>query len=97
LLSRSVTDAAELIDPTGRWQGIDGLVQRIGRYHAAAPGTRVVPASGVDAHNNLVRYAWRIIDQQGGNVIEGIDVAERIDDGRLQRILMFHGPLPAGE
>ncbi len=26
--------------------------------------------------------------------MEGIDVAERVDDGRLRRILMFHGPLP---
>jgi hypothetical protein len=26
--------------------------------------------------------------------MEGLDVGERADDGRLKRILMFHGPLP---
>jgi hypothetical protein len=26
--------------------------------------------------------------------MEGLDVAERDPDGRLQRIVMFHGPLP---
>jgi hypothetical protein len=36
LLGDSVTEAAELIDPTGHWRGIDGLMERIGRYHAAA-------------------------------------------------------------
>ena len=35
------------------------------------------------------------VDAEGRNVMEGIDVAERVDDGRLKRILMFHGPLPA--
>jgi hypothetical protein len=73
---------------------VAGLAERIGRYHSAAPNTEVVTASGVDAHNDLVRYAWKIIDRQGDDVIECIDVAERVDDGRLRRILMFHGPLP---
>jgi hypothetical protein len=41
-----------------------------------------------------VRYAWKIVDRQGHDIIEGIDVAERVDDGCLRRILMFHGPLP---
>jgi len=27
--------------------------------------------------------------------MEGLDVAERDGDGRLRRIVMFHGPLPA--
>ena len=94
LLERSVTDDAVLVDPTGRWQGVARLAERIGRYQSAAPDTEVVTASGVDAHNDLVRYAWKIIDRHGDDVIEGIDVAERVGDGRLRRILMFHGPLP---
>jgi hypothetical protein len=27
--------------------------------------------------------------------MEGIDVAERANDGRLRRILMFHGTIPS--
>jgi hypothetical protein len=94
LLGRSVTDDAELVDPTGRSRGIDGLSERIARYQSAAPGTKVVPTSGIDAHNDLVRYAWKIVDSGGQDFMEGLDVAERADDGRLKRILMFHGPLP---
>ena len=94
ILQRSLADDAELLDPTGRWQGIDGFVERIGNYQTAAPETKVVPASGIDAHNDVVRYAWTIIDAAGQEIIEGIDVAERAADGRLRRILMFHGSLP---
>jgi hypothetical protein len=93
-LERCLSDDAVLVDPTGRWQGVAGLGERIGRYQSAAPNTEVVIASGLDTHNDLVRYAWKIISQHGDDVIEGIDVAERVDDGRLRRILMFHGPLP---
>jgi hypothetical protein len=97
LLQRSVNDHAELIDPTGRWQGLDGLSERIANYHAAAPGTSVMPASGVDAHNNVERYAWKIVDPSGNDLMAGLDIAERDADGRLLRILMFHGPLPAAD
>jgi hypothetical protein len=96
LLERCVSDDAELIDPTGRWQGVAGLSQRIANYHSAAPGTTVVPASGVDEHNGIERYAWRIVDPSGNELMEGLDVAERDTAGRLHRIVMFHGPLTAG-
>src|SRR5438034_8637432 len=46
------------------------------------------------SHNDLVRYAWKIINREGQDFMEGLDAAERADDGRLKRILMFHGPLP---
>jgi hypothetical protein len=41
---------------------------------------------GVDAHNDVVRYAWKIVDPQGRDVLEGLDVAKRVDEGGLQRI-----------
>jgi hypothetical protein len=95
LLEESISGDAELVDPTGRWSGVDGVMARIARYHDAAPGTSVVPSSGVDAHNDVVRYAWEIVDASGQKLLEGLDVAERAADGRLRRILMFHGPLAA--
>jgi hypothetical protein len=36
------------------------------------------------------------VDGEGKKLLEGIDVAERATDGRLRRIMMFHGPLAAG-
>jgi len=95
LLRRSIADEAEGLDSTGSWRGVDGFSERISRYQELAPGTKVVPASGVDAFDRIIRYAWKIVDPEGQEVLEGLDVVERADDGRLLRILMFHGPLPA--
>jgi hypothetical protein len=94
MLERAITPEAELVDPTGRWRGIDGVCERIGNYLSSAPGTRVVPASGLDAHHDVVRYAWAVVDGEGREIIGGIDIADRAEDGRLTRIAMFHGPLP---
>jgi hypothetical protein len=41
-----------------------------------------------------MRYAWKIVDSEGHDLLVGLDVVERADDGRLRRIVMFHGPLP---
>jgi hypothetical protein len=97
LLERSLTDDAELLDPTGGSQGIEAIAERIGRYQADAPNTKVVIGSGLDAHNDVARYSWLIVDPDGRQVMEGLDVAERAGDGRLRRILMFFGPLPGLE
>ena len=95
LLQRSLSDDAELVDPLGRWHGVDGVSDRIARYHSTAPGTKVVPGSGVDTHNDVERYAWKTVDPTGSEIMEGLDVTERDRVGRLHRIVMFHGPLPA--
>ncbi len=42
----------------------------------------------------VVRYACKIVDQAGREVMAGIEVAERVANGPLRRILMFHGPFP---
>ena len=94
LLAQALSDSAELVDPLGRWPGPVGVSERIARYQASAPGTKVVPGSGVDGHNDFERYAWKILDPAGNDVMEGLDVAQRDEAGRLCRITMFHGPLP---
>jgi hypothetical protein len=97
LLRRALTEEAELLDPLGRWSGIERISERIAGYHSSAPGTEVVPGSGVDAHHDVERYVWKIVDSAGAELMEGLDVAERDRDGRLRRILMFHGPAPAAD
>ena len=94
LLASSLTPDAELLDPRGRWVGLDAISDRIALYHGDAPDTRVVRSGGLDAHNDVVRYGWTIVDDDGHELLEGVDVAERERDGRLRRVLMFHGPLP---
>jgi hypothetical protein len=96
LLEHSVTADVELIHPTwGRSRGIEALMEHIEGYTAALPDTRIVLSSGLDAHNDVIRYGWEIIDHDGQRMMEGVDVVELADDGRLRRVILFHGPLPA--
>jgi hypothetical protein len=91
LLAGSVTAEVELVHPTwGRSTGIDALAEHIAAYQAAMPGSRVVLSSAIDSHNQIARYGWEIADTDGATVMTGIDVVEIADDGRLERILLFH-------
>lgn len=95
ILEGCVTDTIEVIHPTwGRSRGLEALVQHIGGYQKAMPGTSVALASGLDSHDTLIRYAWKIVDGKGEVLMDGVDVVERAGDGRLERVLMFHGALP---
>lgn len=96
LLDRSVSRDVELVHPTwGRSRGLDALVNHIESYRSAMPGTAVVLTSEIDGHNGVHRYAWAIVDDAGRTTLEGLDVVETAEDGRLSRILLFHGRLDA--
>lgn len=96
LLARSLTDDAELLDPSGgRFAGRDAISERIAGFGARFPGARLTLTSGVDEHNGFARHAWAIGAADGSVVLEGIDVVERGEADRLRRVVMFFGPLPA--
>jgi hypothetical protein len=94
LLKTALTDSAELVDPRGRFQGRDAIAERICGFRDRFPGARVDITSGVDEHNGFARYDWKIFGPDGAMILDGIDVCERADDGRLRRIVMFFGSLP---
>jgi hypothetical protein len=94
MLLTSVVACSNALSPT-TWCRLTrpdaGKVRRASRNASAAttrplPGTVVVTASDVDAHNHVVRYAWKIVDQEGHTVMEGTDIAERSNDGRRRRL-----------
>ena len=94
LLARSLTDNAELVDPSGRFQGRRAVNERIGAFSDRFPGARVTITSGIDEHHGFARYGWTISAADGSAILEGIDFVERGEDNRLRRVVMFFGPLP---
>ena len=48
----------------------------------------------MDHHHDKVRFGWALLDAAGAVLIEGIDFGEVAEDGRLQKIVGFFGPLP---
>ena len=95
LFERCLTDGVELIDENGRESGHDGLGARMAKFHQAVPGGRIVRTSGLDEFEGITRYSWDVVDADGNTASGGLDVVEVGGEGRLQRIIMFHGPLPA--
>ena len=94
LLERCLTGDVELIDENGRFRGYEGLSALISGFHEQVPGGRVVKSSGIDQFDEIARYSWDIVAQDGNTVMVGLDVVEQDVDGRLRRIIMFHRPLP---
>lgn len=96
LLERSLTDDAELVSPQGRWAGREAVAEWIDGFADRIPGASVKITSGVDEHHGFARYAWTITDEGESPILDGIDVCELGDDGRLRRVVMFFGPIPSG-
>jgi hypothetical protein len=95
LIERCLSGDVELIEENGRFSGHDGLGSLMARFHHGVPGGRIVKTSGFDEFEGIARYSWGALDADGNTVSDGVDVVEHDADGRLARILMFHGPLPA--
>ena len=94
LLELSWAEDGELVDPTGRFQDREAIIERLAGFSERFPGARVDITSGIDDHHGFVRYAWTIADADGARLLEGIDVCELAEDRRLRRVVMFFGPLP---
>ena len=94
LIERCLTSDVELIDENGQFSGHDGLGALMAKFHQEVPGGRIVKTSGFDEFEGISRYSWDAVDADGNTVSDGLDVVEHGTDGRLSRIVMFHGALP---
>jgi hypothetical protein len=82
-------------DPVADGRGRDALEGFIAGMHAQQPGATILLTSGIDQHHNQIRFGWAFVDAEGKRAIEGIDVGELGEDGRLRRIVGFWGGVPA--
>ena len=55
--------------------------------------TTTTTARTVDAHHNVARYGWELVDTAGTVALAGTDVAEFDADGAISRVLGFLGEL----
>lgn len=91
ILEKVWSSDATYTDPTAHVKGREALVQHISGLHQQWPGLQIVPASSVDMHHNLVRFAWRAVGPGEKIILEGMDVGELDSVDRLQRIIGFFG------
>jgi SnoaL-like domain len=94
LTERCLAGDVVLIEEHGQFSGHDGLEALMAKFQQAVPGGRIIKTSGFDEFDGIARYSWDAVDADGNTVSDGLDVVEHSADGRLRRIVMFHGPLP---
>ncbi|GAB4585798.1 nuclear transport factor 2 family protein [Nocardia sp. IFM 10818] len=84
---------ATYTDPTVQVTGLDGLLAHIETVAARRPGATVLRTSRVDAHHDLARFAWHVVQADGTALPDGLDLIEFTGDGRIRRVVGFFGPL----
>ena len=94
LLDDAWAETGVYCDPTGQADGRAALVEHIGGFQEQFPGHRIDLTSGVEEHHGWFRFGWSMKAPDGTSVIDGFDVGQLADDGRIQRIVGFFGPFP---
>jgi hypothetical protein len=94
-IERAWTVDGKYADPLLDAEGHAALGEMVGAVHAQYPGHRFRRVSGIDAHHDLVRFAWELVAPDGTLTVGGVDVAEVAPDGRLERVAGFFGEPPA--
>jgi hypothetical protein len=83
-----------LIDPPLAAEGHSGISDMFGALQGQFPGHHFERVSGIDTHHEQYRFAWRLVGPSGDVVLQGVDIGEVADDGRLSRVTGYFGDLP---
>lgn len=85
---------ATYTDPSVHAANAQELLAHIASVRARRPGASVVRTSAVDVHHGIARFSWRIVQADGTELPEGIDIAfVSVDGSRIERIIGFFGPV----
>lgn len=85
------------IDPSVHLFGRDALSLHITSVQARRPGASVELVSGIDAHHQVLRFEWRVVQSDWTCGLTSTDFGEVSVDGLLSKIIGFFGPAPHGD
>ncbi|HEX5140837.1 MAG TPA: nuclear transport factor 2 family protein [Dehalococcoidia bacterium] len=94
IIARLWTPDGSYTDPLLEASGTTALSQMIGAVQDKYPDHRFTRTSGIDVHHTSARYAWELAGPDGSVLVGGVDIADITDDGRLERVTGFFGPIP---
>jgi hypothetical protein len=83
----------ELLDPPLEGRGHDEIsaLADVVLTHYANHSFRRTTA--VDTHHGFARYGWDLVGPDGSIAVNGIDIVQFDDAGKLLRIVGFFGPM----
>jgi len=83
------------VDPRHNIIGRPAFLKMVQGTQAAFPGATYARRGDVGMQNNFCRYHWHI-HRGDVCVMEGFDVTEVNDSGKIVKVIGFFGPLAAG-
>ena len=92
-LDQAVSEDFIFCDPLHWHVGRDALEENVRQLRTEEPLAEFDVSSGVDQHHNRYRYSWTF-GRRGRVLLHGFDVATTNEDGLIERIDGFFGPLP---
>jgi hypothetical protein len=92
-LDRAVTDDFIFCDPLHWYVGRDALEDNVKTFRTQYPKASFNMGSGFDHHHNRYRYQWKLMVGSRLLVL-GLDIVTVNDNGLLERIDGFFGPIP---
>jgi SnoaL-like domain len=92
-LEAVLAQAARYTDPRADVRGAAGLSAHIGTIRATRPGSRVIRTTAIDRHHDIARFGFRVVSDNGTELLHGLDIIELTEGGRIARIIGFFGSL----
>jgi hypothetical protein len=74
--------------------GREELLENIAAWRRDCPNDRAIFTSGIEQHHTWFRFTAIVIRPDGSTYSQALDIGEVGSDGRIIRIITFHGPLP---
>ncbi len=88
-LARACVDDVIYTDPTAWVEGRAALVEHIGGFHSASPGSYIELVGEPDLHHGHGRFEWSLKSASGEETVRGVDFVTFAPDGRIARIVGF--------
>lgn len=88
LVARHWAPDARMADPLVDVTGHAELIDVFARFHETYPACSFRRRGTHDAHHELVRWEWEMLDPNGSVILTGMDVAV-VADGRLSMVAGF--------
>ena len=93
LLESACAHGLRYVDPEVEATGLEELSSVIADFQTEYPGHALRLDTAVDAHHDVVRFAWLVERHDGTTLARGMDACLRSADGRLTLVVGFFGSL----
>ncbi|MEM9840338.1 MAG: nuclear transport factor 2 family protein [Pseudomonadota bacterium] len=93
-LNDALAPSVVFADPNNLTEGIDAFEAMVRAFRTEHPTAVCARSSGFNLHHNRFRYNWQVT-VDGKPPLNGMDVTEVDEQGRVVRVDGFFGDVPA--